>query len=64
MTVAAYLHTKHILDNTPGVIKNGQLFALYEGEEIPDKEFSEMFKVPDRLWSSRENPNKKFLNLI
>lgn len=54
-----YLARKHILEQTPGILKNGQLFAIYKGELIPDKIFRKMFELPVYVYGKKENPCKK-----
>jgi hypothetical protein len=59
MTATEYLRRKQNELYTTRIIKNGQMFAVVNGEEIPESEFRKSVKVPDRLWAGKENPNKK-----
>lgn len=58
MTATEYLHRKDTLLNTPYVLKGGRMYAIYQGREIPEEVFMQIFKLPDRLYT-RPNPNKK-----
>lgn len=58
MTIHEYIQRKDILENTPAVIRKGKMYVLYEGREIPYKEFNRRFALPDRLNVAVENPDK------
>jgi hypothetical protein len=62
--IADYIEQKKILTQTPGVIKNGKMYVKYRGHLILDSKFRAEFKLPDRLFSCKENPCKKVANLI
>jgi hypothetical protein len=59
MTASEYVKIKQIRDNAPGMIKDGKMLVLWEGEWILESEFKEMFPIPQRLYMAKENPDKR-----
>ena len=64
MTVKDYLLLKEKLETPTRVYKNGKLFAIVNGKEIPENEFVRSLGIPDRLYSAKENPCKKVGALV
>ena len=58
MTIHEYIERKHILENSPSILRNGEMFVVHKGKEIPIAKFRKMFALPDRLNFSKENPDK------
>jgi len=59
MTASEYLKIKEIRNNATGMIKDGKMWVLWEGEWILESEFKEMFPIPQMLYMAKENPDKR-----
>jgi len=64
MTVAAYIKTKDILQNTTRRLYRGKWQALYQGRWISEGAFRAMYPLPTVLRGCRENPDKRKLFLL
>jgi hypothetical protein len=58
MDAIEYVKRKQKLVYTTRVVKNGQMFAIVQGKEIPEEDFRRENKLPVRL-HVKENACKK-----
>lgn len=57
MTVAQYIKKRDSYKNIPGVIREGVMYVIVNGKEIPESKYPKP-KFPSRLWTNDSNPSK------
>jgi len=64
MTVAAYIKTKDILQNTTRRLYRGKWQALHNGKWISEAAFKAMYPLPTVLGGCKDNPDRRKLYLL
>ena len=54
-----YLRKKELFTQSPGIYRNGQMYVIYQGNEITESDFRKLVNVPEKPFGEKENPNKK-----